>query len=122
MKLYVYCVVEDLDTVDAPLRGISDAAVRLIKMDELGILVSDSESDAVPVTRENALAHAAVVRSVLDRTTPLPLRFGTLVTEQQLRSYVAARKPALETNLSLVRGCVEMSVKIIWQVAMDQEE
>ncbi len=70
---------------------------------------------SVPVTRENALSHAAVVRSVLDRTTPLPFRFGTIVTEQQLRSYISSRKPALETKLALVRGCVEMSVKIIWE-------
>jgi hypothetical protein len=122
MKLYAYCVVEDLDTLDAGVRGISGAAVRLVKMDELGVLVSDSESDAVPVTRENALTHAAAVRSVLDRTTPLPFRFGTLVTEQQLSSYISARKPALLTNLALVRGCVEMSVKIIWQLPIDDDE
>jgi hypothetical protein len=69
----------------------------------------------VPVSRENALDHAAVVRSVLDRTTPLPFRFGTLVNEQQLRSYVSARQSALKTKLAFVRGCVEMSVKIIWE-------
>jgi hypothetical protein len=80
----------------------------------VAIVVSDSETDAVPVTRENALAHAAVVRSVFEGTTPLPFRFGTLVAEQQLRNYVAARKSALETKLAKVRDCVEMSVKIIW--------
>jgi hypothetical protein len=122
MKLYAYCLVEDLDTLEAPVRGISGAAVRLIKMDELGILVSDSESDAVPVTREHAQTHAAVVRSVLDRTTPLPFRFGTLVTEQQLSSYISARKPALLTQFAHVRGCVEMSVKIIWQLPTEDEE
>ena len=122
MKLYAYCLVEDLDTLDAPIRGISGAAVRLIQMGEMGILVSDAESETVSVTRENALTHAAVVRSVLDRTTPLPFRFGTLVAEQQLRSYISARKPALLTKLAHVRGCVEMSVKIIWELPTDNQE
>src|SRR5215216_794134 len=122
MKLYAYCLVEDLNAFDATTRGISGAAVRSLQIDELAVLVTDFNADTVAVARENALDHAAAVRSVLDRTTPLPFRFGTLVSEQQLRSYVAARKPALETNLSLVRGCVEMSVKMIWQVAMDQED
>src|SRR6185369_831763 len=81
----------------------------------LAVLISETDLDTVPVTKENALAHAAVVRSILDQTTPLPFRFGTLVTEQQLNNYVSARKPALEKNLSHVRGCVEMSVKIIWE-------
>ena len=121
MKLYAYCLVESIDALSEPVRGISGAPVRLERIEDLGILVSDFNDDAVPVTHENALDHAAVVRSVLDRTTPLPFRFGTLVTEQQLRSYIMARKPALETNLSLVRDCVEMSVKIIWEVPKDKE-
>ena len=122
MKLYVYCLVEGIDALSGSVRGIAGAPVRLEKIEDLSVLVSDFNDDAVPVTHENALAHAAVVRSVLDRTTPLPFRFGTLVTEQQLRSYIGARKTALETNFSLVRGCVEMSVKIIWKIAEDIEE
>ena len=115
MKLYAYCLAEDLDTLSDSPRGISGASLRLLKIDDLAVLVSDIEIDAVPVTRDNALAHAAVVRSILAQTTPLPFRFGTLVTEQQLRSYVSTRKSALQQNLAHVRGCVEMGVKIIWQ-------
>jgi len=121
MKLYAYCLVEDLDPFDATTRGISGAAVRALQIDELAVLVSDFNADSVAVTRENALDHAAVVRSVLDRTTPLPFRFGTLVTEQQLRSYISARKPALQTRFAHVRGCIEMSVKIIREVSTDNE-
>jgi hypothetical protein len=115
MKLYAYWLAEDLDTLGHSPRGISGAPVRLLKIDHLSVLVSDTEIDAVPITRDNALAHAKVVRSVLGETTPLPFRFGTLVTEQQLRSYISTHKPALEKKLAHVRGCVEMSVKIIWQ-------
>src|SRR5215510_12395382 len=109
MKLYAYCLVEDFDAFDANTRGISGAVVRLLTVDEFAVLVSNFNSETVTVTRENALDHAAVVRSVLDRTTPLPFRYGTLVTEQQLKSYVSARKPSLQTRFAHVRGCVEMS-------------
>ncbi len=122
MKLYVYCLLQGIDALDEAPLGISGAPVRLEKVEDLGILVSDVNTDAIPVTRENALDHAAVVRSVLSRTTPLPFRFGTLVTEQQLRNYISSRKPAIETNLSFVRGCVEMSVKIISEVAQDDAD
>src|SRR5689334_25309085 len=116
MKLYAYCLVEDVAALDATPLGISGAAVRLLRVDEFAVLVSSFDSETVAVTRENALDHAAVVRSVLDQTTPLPFRFGTLVAEQQLRSYIAARKPALQTRFAHVRGGVEMSVKIIREV------
>lgn len=114
MKLYAYCVASGIDSLPSPVQGISSAPVRLLKIENFVVLVSDLDMEAVPVTRENALNHAAVVRSVLDQTTPLPFRFGTLVTEQQLTNYISARKPALDTRLETVHGCVEMSVKIIW--------
>src|ERR1041384_1638287 len=117
MKLYVYCLLEGIDEMNGPVRGTSGAQVRLQALENLGVLVSDFDADAIPVTRENARPHAAVVRSVLDCTTPLPFRFGTLVTEQQLRSYVSARRPALERNLALGRGGIEMGAKIIWPVS-----
>ena len=117
MKLYAYCLVEDVGALEATPLGISGAPVRLLEMDEFAVLVSDFNTETVAVSRENALAHAAVVRSVLDRTTPLPFRFGTVVTEQQLRSYISARKPALQTRFALLRGCVEMSVKIIRELS-----
>jgi len=121
MKLYVYCLAEGVDALDQPLSGINDAPVRVVKAEELAVLVSDLDVDAVPVTKENALDHAAVVRSILHRTTPLPFRFGTLVSEEQLKSYIAARKPALEAKLAHVRDCVEMSVKIICDASTADE-
>lgn len=122
MKLYAYCLASGIDTLPEPVQGISNAPVRLLKIENLVVLVSDLDVDAVTVTRENALNHAAVVRSVLDQTTPLPFRFGTLVTEQQLKNYISARKPALEAKLATVSGCVEMSVKIIRDFSTDNDQ
>jgi Gas vesicle synthesis protein GvpL/GvpF len=122
MKLYAYCLADDIDVLEDPAPGISGAPVRLLKIEGFSVLVSDLNADVVQVTRDNALAHAAVVRSILGRTTPLPFRFGTLVTEQQLINYLSARKPALVTKLEDVRGCVEMSVKIIREPSAAEPE
>ena len=114
MKLYLYCLAEDIDELTHDLIGVGGASVRLLKLEGFSLLVSEFAEDIVPLTRENALNHAAVVRSVLDRRTPLPFRFATLVTETELRSYLASRREALREKLELVRGRVEMSVKVIW--------
>jgi hypothetical protein len=113
MRLYVYCLADAINALPS-LSGISGARVDLIKVEDFSLLVSEFKGDAAPpVTRENALAHAAVVGSVLNETTPLPFRFGTVPTEEQLRSYITSHRDALEPKLAQVRGCVEMSVKII---------
>ena len=113
MKLYAYCLTEGVEPVPEKIKGINGAEVRLYKTEDFSLPVSDVFSETIPASRENALAHAAVVRSVLDRTTPLPFRFGVLVTEEQLQNYLATRRDALLANLARVRGCVEMNVKII---------
>ena len=113
MKLYAYCLCADLDTVDNSVSGVSGAAVRVLKIEDISVVVSDCE--AVAVTQENMLAHAAVVRSVFTRTTPMPFRFGTLATEQQLRSFITTNKRALANKLAHLRGCVEMDLKTTWQ-------
>ena len=113
MKLYAYCLCADLDTFDSAVSGVSGAAVRALKIDDIWVLVSDCE--AVPVTQENMLAHAAVVRNVFSRTTTVPFRFGILATEQQLQSFITTNKQAIANKLAHLRGCVEMDLKTIWQ-------
>ena len=117
MKLYVYCLVEGVDALYVSVRGIADTPVSILKIDEFGIVISEG-GESFPLTQsESVMAHAAVVRSLLDQTTSLPFRFGTILTEQQLRHYVTTYKAALKKNLERVRGCVEMDLKIIWQQA-----
>ena len=114
MKLYVYCLAENFEPPAEPVSGISGARVDVLSVEGFSLLVSEFEGDKVSVTRDDALAHAAVVGSILNKTTPLPFRFGTVSDEQRLRSYVASHQQALEGKLAHVRGAVEMSVKIIW--------
>jgi hypothetical protein len=113
MKLYVYCLTAGIDALPHTLHGIGGAEVRLLQAGDFSVLVSPFAGDSVPINRENVLAHSAVARSLLEQTTPLPLRFCALVSEEQVRNFVAARHNALKERLDLVRGCVEMSVKIM---------
>ena len=113
MKLYVYCVTAGIDALPHPVRGIAGGEVRLLKAGDFSVVVSDFAGDKAPVNRENVLAHSSVTRSLLEQTTPLPFRFGAVVTQAQLESFVTARHDALQQRLDLVRGCVEMSVKVI---------
>jgi hypothetical protein len=112
MKLYAYCLCADLDSFDNSVSGVSGVAVRVLKFGDVSVPVSECE--AVPATRENMVAHAAVVRSVFTRTTTVPFRFGTLATEQQLGSFVTSNKGAIASKLEHLRGCVEMDLKANW--------
>ncbi len=113
MKLYVYCLAEGVPRVHETPHGVSGEPVRVVEFEDLSAVVSVSRSDAFQISRKNALAHHEVVRSITQQTTPLPTRFGTLVTIEQLRNYVSTHQQAIKAKLAQVRGRVEMNVRMI---------
>jgi hypothetical protein len=110
MKLYVYCIAEGGVRVRKLPRGLFGASVRLLKIDDLAVLVSSYRGSADRI--EDAMTHHQVVRSIQKQTTSLPVRFGTIVTEQQLRKFISMHRRAISANLSHVRGRAEMNVRM----------
>jgi hypothetical protein len=118
VSLYVYCLSDEVtDEALAGARGLAGAPARLFARAGLAAVVSPFGEEPVPVTREHLRAHNHVNSVVLARVTPLPFRFGTLAAEEQLAAYLETRAEALCAALAAVRGCVEMSVKLMWGAA-----
>src|ERR1043165_6899709 len=123
MPFYAYCLSDEVTTgAIESVVGLADEKPRLIERAGLKGVVSDFKDEQVTVTRENVLAHERVVRRVLVETTPLPFRFGTLVSETRLESYLDSQQENLRAQLERVRGCVEMSVKVIWKLETARAE
>ena len=119
MKFYVYCLSDELSDASVEgLEGVGGAPVRLLSVGGAAsvsgvvAVLSEFEGERVLVTRENLLAHNRVNAHVLARVTPLPFRFGTLADVSRLTAYAAANETALAEAFALVRGCVEMGVKV----------
>ncbi len=115
MKLYGYCVTTAQARKPEALSGLSNQKVFVVQTDELTAFVSRSIKEPVVVSKQSVLIHQRVIASILEHTTPLPFRFGTVVTEQQLTSYLSSRQHDLLEKLAAVSGCVEMGIKIIRQ-------
>ncbi|HEY0375825.1 MAG TPA: GvpL/GvpF family gas vesicle protein [Pyrinomonadaceae bacterium] len=116
MNLYAYCLSDEVTAGAVEnVAGVAGARPRLVERAGISAVVSECGDEKMAVTRENVLAHERVVRRVLVETTPLPFRFGTIVTEARLASYLDSQQAKLKEQLARVRGAVEMSVKIIWK-------
>jgi hypothetical protein len=114
MSLYVYCLGDGLsEALVEGLAGVGGAPVRLLSLGRLAAFVSETEDDPVSVTDENVLAHNRVNVAALAGSTPLPFRFGARAERERLAEYAATNEAALVAALARVRGCVEMSVKIM---------
>lgn len=86
----------------------------MIDYGSIRAVVSHFDGERAEVTRENAFLHDGVIRQVLSHTTPLPFRFGAVVSDRQLESYITTHRDKMLAQLARVRGSVEMSVKILW--------
>lgn len=114
MKLYAYCLSDEVEDDEFEvLKGVAGAAVSLLAFEGIKAVVSDFSESSIAVTRENVLAHERVVRRVLRNSSLLPFRFGTVVNEARLLNFISAQRSALASQLERVRGCLEMSVKIM---------
>lgn len=124
MNLYAYGLSDETGTTLAfdEGAGVGGAKPFLIEGGGVCAVVSEFADERVAVTRENLRAHNRVVGRVLAETTPLPFRFGTLVTPVRLERYVDDNREALLAALARVRGCVEMSVKIMWETEAVRRE
>lgn len=123
MSLYVYCLGDDLSgAAFEGLAGVGGARVRVLALGSLAAVVSEPGDEAVVVNEENLLAHNRVNAAALAVTTPLPCRFGTRAAAERLAEYVSANKAALSSALARVRGCVEMSVKLMEKSEVESQK
>lgn len=113
--LYAYCVTRTGTESPRNLTGLFDQEVYAIEAGEVSAFVSNVAEKQVAVSKHSVLTHQKVVGSLLDATTPLPFRFGTVVNEPDLLSYLGSRQKSLLEKLAAVDSCVEMSIKVIWQ-------
>ena len=114
MSLYVYCLGDELaGPAFEGLAGVGGGRVSVLTLGNLAAVVSEAGGEPAAPTEENLLAHNRVNAAALAGSTPLPCRFGTRSTPEQLAGYASANEAALAAALARVRGCVEMSVKLM---------
>src|SRR5437016_398455 len=113
MSLYVYCLMKVTDELPPGLSGVQNQAVGIIDSQPLRVVVSDFSGTELTPNKENVFTHERVVEACMDRTTPLPFRFGVVVQEKKLRDFVENNAASLLLDLEKVLGCVEMGLKVM---------
>src|SRR5919202_6781858 len=111
--VYVYAVIEPRP--DPPSAGgLAGASLRVLGTSELAAVVSDRDAD-LEVTEEALWEHERVVEALLDGGAVLPMRFGSVLADDQaVEAMLTARRSELLEGLRRVRGAVELGVRSAW--------
>jgi Gas vesicle synthesis protein GvpL/GvpF len=111
MALHVYGVVSATIPLPGVLRGRREAPVRLVVHDGLAAVVSEVDAD-VRIRRDDLLAHAHVLESLVEGVTVLPMRFGVIVeNDDEARNILEAGESGLTALLQSFDGLVQLTVK-----------
>jgi hypothetical protein len=120
VAIYLYCLLRATAEPPPRLLGIDDLPVRVVDLSGLGAWVSDTAAATVAPTPERAQRHDRVVRTALERATPLPARFGQIVTDETaLADVVSSRRAEFESALERLAGTVEMTVRVLVSRGVD---
>lgn len=110
---YLYAIVDRLPRRwRRPPTGIAGAPVVPRRLEELVLL--SSPLDAVPAANARTLAlHHDVVASVADASATLPFGYGVAVPTEEVEAWLSRHRASVTAALGAVRGCVEMTVKLL---------
>ena len=112
MALHVYGVVSAAAPLPGVLRGRREAPVRLVVHNDLAAVVSAVDADA-RIRRDDLLAHARVLESLIEGETVLPMRFGMIVEsdEEVACNILEPGESGLTDLLHSFDGFVQLTVK-----------
>jgi hypothetical protein len=112
MYQYLFAIADRLPAAWRPPEASVGGPVVLRRLGDLVVVAC--AVDLPPVANVRTLAlHHDVVASTLDAAATVPFRFGTVVATADLDAWLDAHVPLVRATLGQLRGCVEMSVKLL---------
>lgn len=116
-SFYIYGVVAT-DTLKQRLPlGLQEREVELYAHQTINLLMSPyqlAEGETVHSSRQNLLAHQKITEAALSETTIIPFKFGTIMQEDELQSFLAEQEQMLQNQLKAFENKVEFSLKGFW--------
>lgn len=113
MTTYVYGIARR--PVDLPeAAGVEGAQLRVVEHEDLLAVVSDAGDGPLRATAAGLKAHTRVLEALSSVTTVLPLRFGTVVTDDAavVDAVMAPNAEHLQELLERLDGHVQLTVKV----------
>ena len=112
--IHVYGITRSGAKLPQAMDGLGDRPVRLVESGGLAAVVTDL--DEKPRSRADLARHADVQSAIVAQTGIVPLRFGTLMDDEQElhEGLLGSHAEELEELLGSVEDSVQMTVKAVY--------
>ncbi len=115
--IYVYAVTEGVPSPAARDGvGLADQELRVVAAPGLAAVVSDHPGGLTSPSETELWAHERAVERLMADGAVLPMRFGSLLPDEDaVRALLNTRRAELTTGLARVAGAIELGVRAVWR-------
>ncbi len=114
---YLYAIVAGGEPVNYHSLGIERSDVYTIAHGNVAAVVSGLSNSKIRPERANLMAHQAVLKRLMEDTTPLPIAFGTIAASpEDIRKILAKNHKTFHEHIQRLAGKVEMGLRVAWDV------
>jgi hypothetical protein len=115
---YIFAVTEATDDLQAAgLTGFLDSPLEVVAHASVAAFVSPVDPRKIRPRRKNLKIHHDAVNALRAKGVVLPMAFGMVAdSTDDVRDFLARHEQELRSQLELVRGRVELSLRVSWQV------
>ncbi len=114
---YLYAIIAGGDERTYGALGIDGGDVYTLSSGQIAAVISDMRNAKIRPERRNIAAHQTVLKRLMEETTPLPMRFGIIAeSPRAVEKILTANRKAFLDQLRRVEDCVEMGLRVTWDV------
>lgn len=116
MNPYLYAITDDPEGPLPGEFGLEDAPLISFPYRDIAAVTSPLTTAGVSSTEANLWRHEVVVEALMRDRTLLPVRFGTVLTDEATTyNILAAHYADFVTSLDRVRGRAELGLRVLWE-------
>jgi hypothetical protein len=114
---YLYAVIEGQGSNIYEGIGLEGSDVYLVTNGCNSAIVSDVPNHKIRPERRYLAAHQAVLRRLMEDSTPLPMSFGIIADgPRAIQRILSLNQDAFREQFKHVQGKVEMGLRVVWDV------
>jgi len=113
--MYLYAITDRPELPVPAEPGLEGTSLFSLAYQDIAAVVSPLATSTVSPTEDNLWRHEAIVEALMADRTVLPVRFGTVLTDEAaVKAVLAAHYANFVVDLEQVRGRVELGLRVLW--------
>ena len=111
--LYLYGIINKED-IKLDIKGLKNKPIKKIDFKDVSALTSGYPTLKLMLKEEEAMHHADIVKKIAEKTTIVPVSYGTVFENQEILNTILSKYyTAIKQTLLLIDGKIELGLKVV---------